>query len=91
MFKLPADLTIAQVDVCKTQLIEFINEHDEISLDDSDVSRIDTVGIQLILAIINYIISQNKTLNWKVTSSIIRQSVIALGINETVLNQYLDE
>ena len=90
MFKLPVQLTIAQVDGCKTQLLQEIDEHDVITFDDSDVTQIDTVGIQLLLAAVTYIASQNKTLNWNSTSPIILKSVKQLGLNEAILNQYLN-
>ena len=90
MFKLPSELTIANVDECKSQFIAFVDGHDEIVFDDSDVERIDTVGIQLLLTAITYITAQNKTLIWQNQSSIIEQSIKLLGINEPILNQYLN-
>jgi len=90
MFKLPAELTIVQVSECQAQFIEFAEQHQEITLDDSDVNRVDTVGIQLLLAIITYAIAQNKTLHWKNTSTIISDSIKQLGINEEILNKYLN-
>jgi anti-anti-sigma regulatory factor len=90
MFKLPAQLTIAQVDKCKTQLLQEINENDDISFDDSEVTSIDAVGIQLLLAAVTYIASQNKELNWNSQSSVIQESVKQLGLNEAILNQYLN-
>jgi len=90
MFKLPAQFTIAQVDECKTQLLQEINENDDISFDDSDVTSIDAVGIQLLLAAVTYIASQNKELNWNSQSSVIQESVKQLGLNEAILNQYLN-
>ena len=90
MFKLPAQLTIAQVDDCKAQLLIEIDENDIISFDDSDVTSIDTVGVQLLLAAVTYIASQNKELNWSSSSSAIQQSVKQLGLNEAILNQYLN-
>lgn len=90
MFKLPSEITIAQVDACKTQLIDYINENDEVAFDDSDVTRIDTVGIQLLLCAVTYIASQNKSLSWSIQSSMIIQSIKQLGINEPILSQYLN-
>ena len=90
MFKLPAQLTIAQVDDCKAQLLLEIDKNDVITFDDSDVTTIDTVGVQLLLAAVTYIASQNKELNWSSTSSAIQQSVKQLGLNEAILNQYLN-
>jgi anti-anti-sigma regulatory factor len=90
MFKLPAQLTIAQVDDCKVKLLIEIDENDVISFDDSDVTNIDTVGVQLLLAAVTYIALQNKELNWSSTSSVIQKSVKQLGLNEAILNQYLN-
>ena len=90
MFKLPAQLTIAQVDDCKAKLLIEIDENDVISFDDSDVTSIDTVGVQLLLAAVTYIASLNKELNWSSSSSAIQQSVKQLGLNEAILNQYLN-
>lgn len=91
MFKVPTELTITQAEECKVLLIEHINEHEEITFDDSDVNRIDTIGIQLLLSAITYIASQNKKLIWQVKSPIIKQSIKQLGINEPILNQYIND
>jgi len=90
MFTLPAQLTIAQVDECKTQLLKEISESHDISFDDSEVTSIDAVGVQLLLAAVTYIASQNKVLNWNSQSTVIQQSVKQLGLNEAILNQYLN-
>jgi anti-anti-sigma regulatory factor len=90
MFKLPAQLTIAQVGECKEKLLVEINNNNNISFDDSDVTIIDTVGVQLLLAAVTYIALQNKELNWNSTSSVIQKSVKQLGLNEAILDQYLN-
>lgn len=89
MLKLPAELTIAKVDECKSTIIAATKENDIIVFDDSDVVRIDTVGIQMLLASVIYIAAQNKELQWHSTSSAIQESIKLLGINEPILNQYL--
>jgi len=89
MLKLPAELTIAKVDECKSTILKAVKEQDLIVIDDSDVVRIDTVGIQMLLAAVTYIAAQNKELQWKANSSAIQESIKLLGINEPILNQYL--
>jgi len=89
MLKLPAELTIAQVDDCKSEILKAVDESELIVFDDSEVVRIDTVGIQMLLAAVTYIASQNKELQWQSTSSAIQESVKALGLNEPILNQYI--
>ncbi|MFT5755577.1 MAG: anti-anti-sigma regulatory factor [Alteromonadaceae bacterium] len=90
MYKLPAQLTISHVEECKTELLQLITDNDVISFDDSDVVSIDTVGVQLLLTAVTYIASQNKELQWISSSSAIKESVKQLGINEAILNQYLN-
>lgn len=90
MFKLPEELTIVQVDECKSQFLTYVNENIELAFDDSQVNRVDTVGIQLLLSMVNYIASQNKSLVWQSQSQIIQQSIKQLGIDEAILNQYFD-
>ncbi|WP_448548637.1 STAS domain-containing protein [Thalassotalea fusca] len=89
LFKLPKDLTIAQVEECKSNLIQFIDSNDTISIDDSELARIDTVGVQLLLSAVTYIAAQNKTLDWQSSSEILRQSIRQLGVNDTLLEQCL--
>lgn len=87
--KLPAELTIMQIQDYKSELLQKIDDSDVILLDDSDVVRIDTVGIQLLLALVTYVSAQNKTLKWQSASAVIKESVKKLGLNEAILNQYL--
>jgi len=88
MFKLPEQLTIAYVDDCKTSLLIEIQQQDIIEIDDSNVQQIDTLGIQLLLATVKFIISQNKQLIWQPQSLAIKEGIKQLGINDTALNQY---
>lgn len=89
LFKLPTELTIAQVESCKSTLMQYINENETLSFDDSEVKKIDTIGVQFLLAVVIYIASQNKELNWQCQSSLIKESIAQLGINETILIQYI--
>jgi len=89
MLKLPAELTIARVQECKSNIIKALEEQDIIVIDDSDVVRIDTVGIQMLLAAVTHISSQNKQLQWQSNSPAIKEGIKCLGINEPILIQYL--
>lgn len=89
MIKLPAELTIARVQECTINIINELEEQEVIVIDDSDVVRIDTVGIQMLLAAVTYISSQNKQLQWQSKSPAIKESIKCLGINEPILIQYL--
>jgi len=86
---LPTDLTIAQAEEFKLGVIELIEKNQEIVIDDSALIRIDTTGVQLILAIITHIISLNKKINWQCKSACIKESFKQLGINDPIINQYI--
>jgi ABC-type transporter Mla MlaB component len=90
VFKLPAEMTIAQMASCKTQILQFIDENDEVSFDDSEINRVDTLGVQLLLAIVFYINAQNKVLNWQIESEILKQSIAQLGVDDEIINKHLN-
>ncbi|MBL4940264.1 MAG: STAS domain-containing protein [Colwellia sp.] len=91
MIKFPSELTIAQVDEYRLVIQPIIDENETILIDDSNLSRIDTIGVQFILAVVSYILAQGKTLEWQSTSSILHESIQQLGINEAILNEYLSK
>ena len=88
MFTLPPQLTIAQVYECQVELLEFIDINDTITLNSDNVEKIDTLGIQFLLAVVTYILSQNKELIWECNSSVIQNTVKQLGLNEALLTQF---
>lgn len=89
MIKFPSDLTIAHVDEYQAQIIPLIDEQDEISIDDSELARIDTIGVQFILAILTYIVAQGKEIKWQSKSPILKESIQQLGISDAILLQYI--
>ena len=93
MIKLPCDLTIAHLDEYQAKLIPLIDNTDEqsqiITIDDSELTRIDTLGVQFILAVITYIIAQGKEIKWQSSSAVLRESIGQLGITDDILLQYI--
>ena len=75
---------------CKADLIKFIDENDEITFIDSDVTRVDTLGVQLLLSVVFYIAAQNKMLHWTIQSAVVVQSITQLGVNEEILNKHIN-
>lgn len=88
--KLPTELTIAQVDNYRQTLLDIIDNNDTLVIDDSSLKRIDTIGLQLLLATITYIASQNKALTWCSQSPAIIESIKQLGLNDAIFTQYLN-
>jgi len=85
----PNELTITQVDEYRLEIQPIIDENPIITLDDSALVRIDTIGVQFILAVVTYILAQGKELKWQSTSSIFHESILQLGIKEAILQDYL--
>ncbi|MEM5553878.1 STAS domain-containing protein [Pseudocolwellia sp. AS88] len=90
MFTLPKQLTITQIEECKASLLSYIDDNATVSINSDEIEKIDTLGIQLLLATIIYISAQNKELTWSSNSSVIQNSVKQLGLNEALLNQYIN-
>ena len=91
MIKLPSDLTIAQVSEYQSEILPLIDQEKTITIDDSELTRIDTIGVQFILAVVTYIIAQGKEIVWQSKSTILRDSIKQLGINDAILLQYIME
>ena len=91
MIKFPSDLTIAQVDEYQAQIIPLIDDQDVITIDDSELVRIDTIGVQFILAVVTYIIAQGKEVKWQSKSSVLKESIQQLGISDAILLQYITD
>jgi anti-anti-sigma regulatory factor len=91
MIKLPSDLTIAQVSEYQSEILPLIDQENTITIDDSELTRIDTIGVQFILAVVTYIIAQGKEIVWQSKSTILRDSIKQLGINDAILLQYIME
>jgi len=91
MIKLPHELTIAQVEEYRLEIQPIIDEQSTISLDDSDLARIDTIVVQFILAVVTYISAQGKELKWDSKSKALRQSIEQLGIKEAILIEHLPD
>ncbi len=93
MIKLPSELTISHLDEYQAKILPLIdNTTDDvqtITIDDSELTRIDTLGVQFILAVITYIIAQGKDIEWQSTSAVLRESISQLGISDAILLQYI--
>jgi len=89
MLKLPSELTIAQVEEYRVEVQAIIDENEVNTIDDSKLARIDTIGVQFILAVVTYILAQGKTLQYQSTSTVLQESIKQLGINDAILMQHL--
>lgn len=89
IIELPSDLTIAHLDNFKSEVIQIVDTSDNIIIEDKPLAKIDTVGVQFLLSIINFIIAQKKSLQWQANSSILQESVKQLGLENSDFKQFL--
>jgi anti-anti-sigma factor len=60
-FSLPPEITIKTVSEVKEQLNELLNQAGAVTLDAENISRIDTVGLQLLLAFSRQLVAQERS------------------------------
>ncbi len=89
MLTLPSELTIAQVDEYRIEIQSVIDKNEIIIIDDSGLTRIDTIGVQFILAVVTYIVARGKTLQFQSNSTVLRESINQLGISDAILLQHI--
>ena len=88
-FVLPNDLTISHLPSFKSDVTELIAGSENITFIDKSLNKIDTVGVQLLLVVINEIITQKKTFTWQINSETLRDSIKQLGLENTDFKIYL--
>lgn len=89
--ELPSDLSIAHVEEIKNLIVSQFDDNQTINITDHNISKIDTVGLQLLLAIINYLSLKNCVVNWHIQSSILIESIKCLGLENSAFNQFLTQ
>lgn len=90
MFTFPAELTIANAEQFKEALLAYQSEESNFSINDEAVVKIDTIGVQLIIVTLNYLLSLNKTIEWQCKSPVVRESIAKLGVKDPMVLQFLD-
>lgn len=60
-----------------------------ITIDDSELVRIDITGMQFIIAVVSYIIAQGKEIKWQSKSNVIKENIQQLGMSDAVLLHYV--
>ncbi|NRA70529.1 MAG: STAS domain-containing protein [Gammaproteobacteria bacterium] len=86
--KLPAELEISEVTQCHSDILKQLTDCDpqqEIKIDASDLWRIDTAGIQLLVSLVDEASSQNKSITWHDITDELKECATRLGLFD-VLN-----
>jgi ABC-type transporter Mla MlaB component len=88
--ELPDDLSIACVEEYKNQVISQIDNATNVKINDERLIKIDTVGVQLLLAIIHHLLANGINVEWHIRSVILIESIKQLGLVNSELNRYLN-
>ncbi len=88
-FELPVDLTISNLSTFKSDVTDLIEKSDDITFMDKSLNKIDTVGVQLLLVVINEIITRKKTFTWQINSETLKESIKQLGLENSDFKIYL--
>ena len=84
--KLPATLDVSAVTNYYQILLSFVdNDNQEsVQIDASELAHIDTAGIQLLLALVQQLSKQNKTLSWQSPPDELTQCAAQLGLTDAL-------
>ena len=80
--KLPVKLDISVVAHYYQELLSLIdnNSQQQVHIDAGELVHIDSAGIQLLLALVQELSKQNKTLSWQSSSDVLTQTAAQLGL-----------
>lgn len=87
ILKLPEEISIANVTEWKNKLVDFTSEPGPYVLDGADLLRLDTAAIQLLVAFIHKLESQNKEMEWQNPSPALIKTAEQLGLKTALLIQ----
>lgn len=80
MFKLPSELTISHVEEFHQQVLQVLHAEHDVSIDMSDVSRVDTASIQVLCALQKHLLEVNNRIRWHGESQALSKAVDELGL-----------
>jgi anti-anti-sigma regulatory factor len=81
--QLPSELCISEVNALKSDLLASLAVADDtVELDASRVERIDTAGVQLLLAVTRYLESRSLGLRWTHPSAALCEAAHELGASD---------
>lgn len=83
---LPSQLTIRQIEQVYRQCEEALKGSGNLLIDASEVSKIDTSGVQLLLALKAELDQQHSTLEWVGISNAMRDAVRFIGVQHLLEN-----
>lgn len=84
--KLPVKLDISAVADYYFQVLFSLSESDQqhVQIDASELTHVDTAGIQLLLALVQQLPKEKKTLSWQSTPDVLIQHAEQLGLTDAL-------
>lgn len=82
MLKLPSELTISHVEKFHQQVLQVLHAEHDVSIDVSDVTRVDTASIQVLCALQKHLLDINNGIRWHGESQALKNAVDELGLTE---------
>lgn len=89
LLELPNNLTIVQVDEYKSSVLFEIQDATSVTIDDSQVAKIDTVGVQFLLSLISTMLAHSIAIEWNSQCSLLVESVKQLGLENSDFKPFL--
>ncbi|GLX86547.1 hypothetical protein tloyanaT_28000 [Thalassotalea loyana] len=85
VWTLPSELIINDIDDLKLAVTQDYLESTELVIDSSALTRIDTIGVQFLLAFVQKRTNKNNKTEWQNLSEILLASLESLGIDKAHL------
>ena len=82
--ELPENLTIASVETLHEQLEPLLNAGNDVMLKAAGVTRVDTAGLQTLLAFHKALVTRSLRLSWSAPSQPLLETAEQLGLREAL-------
>ena len=83
--KLPEEISIANVGDWQDKLTAALQDASSLTLDASELSRVDTAGVQLLAVLFKQAQASNVTIGWSANSSTLETTASQLGLKSVLL------
>ncbi|EPJ45681.1 MAG: hypothetical protein OFPI_36300 [Osedax symbiont Rs2] len=84
---LPNQLSIENVSEYKDTLIEHLETSSSVvTVDGSELSRVDTAGVQLLVIFVRQVIANDKQVKWQSCSDVLQATAEQLGLKQQLLD-----
>lgn len=79
---LPANLTIATAEALHEKMEPLLIDDQDIAINGGEVERVDTAGLQLLLAFKNALVKRNMNFTWNTPSSHLVEAATQIGLQQ---------